>query len=123
MTHDPIDLQAAIREAAQHISAEARAAIDLYVLEQGPLRLEREGGGYKFVARQEVRLRLKEAEEIRADERERAAERVAAALAAGLATSSDGALYYIELDEDDPSCGYDVTFPKDSLVAAARGGE
>lgn len=78
MTHDPIDLQAAIREAAQHISTEARAAIDLYVLEQGPLRLEREGWGYKFVARQEVRLRLKEAEEIRADERERAAERVAA---------------------------------------------
>lgn len=58
---------------------------------------------------------------VRADERDRAAERVAAALAAGLATSSDGALYYIELDEDDPSCGYDVTFPKDSLVAAARG--
>ena len=78
MTDEPIDLQAAIREAAQRISAEARAAIDLYVLEQGPLRLEREGWGYKFVARQEVRLRLKEAEEIRADERERAAERVAA---------------------------------------------
>ena len=69
MTDEPIDLQAAIREAAQRISAEARAAIDLYVLEQGPLRLEREGDGFKFVALENVRLRIKEAAEIRAEER------------------------------------------------------
>lgn len=68
MTSKPLSARQPLR-----ISAEARAAIDLYVLEQGPLRLEREGWGYKFVARQEVRLRLKEAEEkeIRAEERER----------------------------------------------------
>lgn len=77
MTHDPIDFQAAISEAAKRISAEVAAAVDMYVLEQGPLRLERDDRGYKFVARQEVRLRLKEVEEIRAEERERIIERIA----------------------------------------------
>ena len=47
-----------------------------------------------------------------------AREAVAAALEAGLATSSDKALYFFELDEDDPSCGHDVTFPKESLLSA-----
>ena len=54
-----------------------------------------------------------------------AAEAVKAALDAGLATSTDKALYFFEADKDDPTLGYDVTFHKDSLVAAieALGGE
>lgn len=99
MTHDPIDFQAAISEAAKRISAEVAAAVDMYVLEQGPLRLERDDRGYKFVARQEVRLRLKEVEEIRAEERERAAGRIA------------------ELGCND-QCGCRITIP--AAMAAAR---
>lgn len=99
MTHDPIDFQAAISEAAKRISAEVAAAVDMYVLEQGPLRLERDDRGYKFVARQEVRLRLKEVEEIRADEREQAAGRIA------------------ELGCND-QCGCRITIP--AAMAAAR---
>lgn len=109
-THDPIDFQAAISEAAQRISAEVAAAVDLYVLEQGPLRLEQDERGYKFVARQEVRLRLKEAEEIRAEERERAAKRVAAAKAEFIRIT----------DAADDSW---VCRVYDDAVAAARGAE
>jgi hypothetical protein len=58
-----------MREAAMHLSTEAAAAIDLYVLEQGPLVFDRDGD--TFTVRQSVRLRLKEADEIRAQERER----------------------------------------------------
>jgi hypothetical protein len=49
-----------------------------------------------------------------------AREAVAAALAKGLATSTDGALYFFELsgDPDFPNNGYYVTFRKDSLIAA-----
>jgi hypothetical protein len=49
-----------------------------------------------------------------------AREAVAAALAKGLATSTDGALYFFELsgDSDFPNNGYYVTFRKDSLIAA-----
>ena len=110
MTHDPIDFQVAIRNAAQRISVEVAAAIDLYVLEQGPLRLEQDEQGYKFVARQEVRSRLKEAEEIRAEERERAAKRVAALPVAppGMPDVSAGIAWN------------DALF---AAVAAARGGE
>lgn len=68
-THDPDDFQDAMREAVRSISAEAISAVDLYVLEKGPLELERDGDGYKFIVKQSARLRLKEAEEIRADER------------------------------------------------------
>lgn len=49
---------------------------------------------------------------------QRIREAVEDALAVGLQNSSDGALYYFELSEDDPTCGYDVTFAKDSLIAA-----
>ena len=58
-----------------NISAEARAAIDLYVLEEGPLKVEQTDDGQRLVAKQDVRLRLKSADELRADgqrdERER----------------------------------------------------
>jgi hypothetical protein len=45
---------------------------------------------------------------------------VEAALEAGLATSSDKALYFFERSaaDDWPDCGYDVTFPKESLLSA-----
>ena len=55
----------AIREAAKNLSREAAAAIDLYVLEQGPLKIEYDTAGPRFVAKQDVRLRLKTADEIR----------------------------------------------------------
>lgn len=58
--------------------------------------------------------------EIRALTLDAAQEAVAAALAKGLATSTDGALYFFELsgDPDFPNNGYYVTFRKDSLIAA-----
>ena len=68
-----------MQEAIKNLSAEAAEAIDLYVLEQGPLTFDAvDGGTYTFTVRQNVRLRLKEAEEIRADERERIVQRVEA---------------------------------------------
>jgi hypothetical protein len=70
MTHESIeDIQAALREASIRVSTEMAAAIDLYVLEKGPFTLERDGDGYMFVVKQDVRLRLKAAEEIRAEAR------------------------------------------------------
>ena len=63
------DIQAALREASMRISAEAAAAADLYVLEKGPFALEHDGDGYMFVVKQDIRLRLKTAEEIRAEAR------------------------------------------------------
>lgn len=45
---------------------------------------------------------------------------VEAALEAGLVSSTDKALYFFEADEDDPTVGYDVTFPKGSIAAALR---
>ncbi|MHB1098508.1 MAG: hypothetical protein ACYCZR_03020 [Burkholderiales bacterium] len=75
---DVSDVNAEIREASKRMSAEMAAAMDLYVLERGPLRIEHDEQGAKFVATQAVRLRLKEAEEIRADERRLARERVLA---------------------------------------------
>lgn len=48
-THDPTT---AIREASKRISDEVVATLDLYVLEHGPLLIERDEQGYKFVATQ-----------------------------------------------------------------------
>ena len=50
-----------------------------------------------------------------------AVQRVKAAIAAGLETSSDKALYFFELDEDDPTTGHDVTFNIEAIIAAIKG--
>jgi hypothetical protein len=55
------------------------------------------------------------------DERGRIRKGVAAFLASELATSSDGAVYYMELDDEDPSCGHDVTFRMDKLYDIING--
>lgn len=75
-----------MKEAVKHLSAEAAAAIDLYILEEGPLQIERDQGGMRLVVKQNVRLRLKSADELRAegyeqgqrDERAAAVQRVEA---------------------------------------------
>ena len=65
------DLYAAIAEASANVSSTAMkhlaAAMDLYVLEQGPLRLEREGNTWRFTVKNEVLSRLKSADELRAE--------------------------------------------------------
>jgi chromosome segregation and condensation protein ScpB len=59
--HDPIG------EAMRSMSEEAASAMDLYVLEHGPLSLERVEDKWQFRVKQEVKLRLKVATELRAE--------------------------------------------------------
>lgn len=62
-----MSLEDDMREAVSKMTYEQTRLTDLYVLEQGPFHIERTEDGARFVAKQDIRLRLKEADELRAE--------------------------------------------------------